>query len=127
LEWFFAQKSLGECIICQENRPEVLEYHHIDPFFKSFSIYSAILDGAKLSAVKKEIQKCAILCSVHHKLFHKDALYESEKILYDFYVWIKYEHKTFDEIDNLSFLLSGLSNDQIKFVNEFYGTKFVVE
>jgi hypothetical protein len=101
--------------------------HHIDPSEKSFNLYSAILNGAKLSAVKRELQKTCPLCKNHHRAYHQDALYESEKILYDFYVWIKYEHKTFEEIENLSFLLSGLSNEQVKFVNEFYGTKFTAE
>jgi len=101
--------------------------HHIDPSEKSFNLYSAILNGAKLSAVKRELQKTCPLCKNHHRAYHKNILYESEKTLYDFYVFIKYNHNEWEDLENLTFLLSGLSNEQIKFVNDFYGTKFVVE
>ena len=124
LEWFFNQKKYCFCCVCGEDRVEVLEYNHIIPALKSFSIYSAILGGAKLSAVKKEIAKCNVLCNLHHKLHHKEALYESEKILYDFSVWVNYEHKLLNEIENLDFLLSRLNSDQIKFINELYGQNF---
>lgn len=124
MDWYFTQKSLGKCIICNESRSDVLEYHHIDPSIKTFSIYSAILEGKKLSVIKKEISKCVFLCSVHHRLYHKKELYIDEKILYDFHIFIKYEHHEWDDIDNLNYLLNFLSPDQIKFVNEIYDQNF---
>ena len=127
MEWFFDQKNKCFCIICKECRSDLIELHHIEPQKKAFNIYSGILNGIKLSAIKKELQKTAPLCKNHHRAYHQDILYESEKILYDFYVWIKHENRDWEEVDNLSFLLSGLSNEQVKFVNKFYGTEFVVE
>lgn len=112
------------CVICEEKRADLIELHHIEPEKKAFNIYSGILNGIRLSVIKKEIQKTAPLCKNHHRALHKDLLYEAEKILYDFFVFVKYEQNSFEDIENLAFLLSGLSEDQIKFVNEFYGQNF---
>lgn len=124
LDWFFKAKSHYFCIICNESRSDLLELHHIDPLEKSFNVYSAILNGVRLSAIKKEIQKTAPLCKNHHRGYHKDILYESEKVLYDLFVFIKYEHNDWEDIDNLDYLLSCLDDKQIEFVNYFYEKQF---
>jgi hypothetical protein len=124
MDWFLSQKDKCFCWICFEDRSELTEMHHIEPELKSFNIHNAIREGIRLSALKKEIKKCVTLCKNHHKAYHVDALYTDELILYNLYVFIKYEGHRFEEIDNLQYILDSLSPDQIEYVNKFYGQKF---
>lgn len=56
------------CIICSEDEPTVLEFHHIDPSEKDFQI----AEGAHRNweKVVGEINKCVVLCSNCHKKVH---------------------------------------------------------
>ena len=57
------------CAICQINDPRVLEFDHLDPSAKSFSIARGnsdlLLSWPKILA---EIEKCQILCANCHKI-----------------------------------------------------------
>ncbi len=59
--------SSKECVECHENDWRVLEFDHLDPTQKSFSISQAVKLGYRWPDVKKEIKKCRILCSNCHK------------------------------------------------------------
>jgi predicted HNH restriction endonuclease len=60
----------GRCRICGYDRcPAALEFHHLDPARKDFSISS---DGSTRSwdRVKKEIEKCILVCANCHREVH---------------------------------------------------------
>lgn len=55
------------CVQCGESDIRVLEFDHIDPALKSFSIARAINDGVLWDTILAEINKCQVLCSNCHK------------------------------------------------------------
>lgn len=55
------------CEICKESDIRVLEFDHLKPADKQFSISQAYRLGYKWEVVLKEIQKCRILCANCHK------------------------------------------------------------
>lgn len=60
----------GKCVICNYNRcVQALEFHHLDPTQKEFSIGDK---GHTRSweRVKEELDKCVLLCSNCHKEVH---------------------------------------------------------
>jgi len=60
----------GKCQLCGYNKCEgALEFHHLDPNKKDFSIS---VDGSTRSwiRVKKEIQKCVLVCANCHREIH---------------------------------------------------------
>jgi len=55
----------GKCLLCGYNRcSAALEFHHIDPATKIFTIGSS---GRGLKTVLEEIKKCVLLCSNCHR------------------------------------------------------------
>lgn len=71
----------GECIICGYKRCiAALEFHHRDPEEKDFSMR----DVSKViftKEIKKELDKCDLLCSNCHKEIHYSTEWEKEKII----------------------------------------------
>ena len=65
------KKELG-CTDCRNNDFRVLEFHHIGE--KSFTINEAITQGIGFERIKKEIEKCVIICANCHKLRHYNDL-----------------------------------------------------
>lgn len=63
------------CAKCNDKRGYVLDYHHLQD--KSFNIAMALSKGVNLERVKKEIQKCIVLCSNCHREFHFLERYEN--------------------------------------------------
>jgi hypothetical protein len=60
----------GECIECGYNRYDgALEFHHLDPSQKDFSIAKARLTSFS-DKIKKELDKCALLCANCHREQH---------------------------------------------------------
>ncbi len=60
----------GQCQICEYDRcPAALEFHHPDPNQKDFSISA---DGSTRSweRVKREIEKCILVCANCHREVH---------------------------------------------------------
>jgi len=59
----------GVCIDCkQPYHPAVYQFHHIDPQTKDFSWDKGRLRS--LSSVKKELDKCVLLCANCHAIRH---------------------------------------------------------
>ena len=56
------------CVKCGETRKYVIDFHHIDPSNKSFSIMDTMCRSEV--AVKAEIEKCVCLCRNCHQEFH---------------------------------------------------------
>jgi hypothetical protein len=55
------------CVVCNESDIRVLEFDHLDPSQKLFSISQAVRLGYRWNGVLKEIEKCRILCANCHK------------------------------------------------------------
>ncbi len=57
------------CAICEEKSPVALDFHHIDPSQKKFSIggYYLIKTDAE---VEEELAKCVVVCANCHRKIH---------------------------------------------------------
>lgn len=67
--WFRAYKQTLSCENCGENHPACLEFHHLDPSQKKFSV-STRRDRPSLEKLKEEIAKCRVLCANCHRKEH---------------------------------------------------------
>lgn len=65
-------KKNGACHICGNDDYRVLEFHHINPAEKKFSIVQSVHNRYSLVALKSEIQKCVLTCSNCHMILHYD-------------------------------------------------------
>lgn len=64
----FVESLKTECCKCGEDRPWVIQFHHVDPKNKSFTISN---HGTRSrSSIWKEASKCVCLCSNCHDEFH---------------------------------------------------------
>ncbi len=68
-QWIDEYKSGLSCA-CGQNHPATLDFHHIDPTQKDFSIKAAVARRYSLERVKKEIAKCIVLCANCHRVHH---------------------------------------------------------
>ena len=69
-EW---QNSLKTpCVVCGESEPVCIDWHHINPSIKSFTI-GANFNKAK-SLILAEIQKCICLCANCHRKVHNGKI-----------------------------------------------------
>jgi len=62
----------GECNMCGYNKcNEALEFHHIDPEQKEFGISASGITRS-WEKVKKELDKCLLVCSNCHREIHAE-------------------------------------------------------
>ena len=62
----------SKCQICGYNKSQnALEFHHIDPEEKDFSLSNTRANPKNWSTLIKELQKCILLCSNCHKEVHE--------------------------------------------------------
>ena len=59
-------KSTLSCVVCGENHPAVLQFHHLDPKEKDFDICYATHSGVGFEKIQAEIDKCVVLCANCH-------------------------------------------------------------
>jgi hypothetical protein len=65
------QQLGGKCEICGYDKSmRALQFHHIDPTRKDFSISSK--GTIKWESIKKEIEKCQLLCANCHTEIHEN-------------------------------------------------------
>ena len=62
------RKRKKECAKCGDKRVYLLDFHHIDPKQKKFTIASKT--SGSMDDIEKEIQKCVCLCRNCHAEFH---------------------------------------------------------
>jgi hypothetical protein len=77
-KWFMEYKKTLVCENCGENHPACLEFHHVDPKQKKFSV-SNRRDRPSKEGLLKEIAKCRVLCANCHRKEHHN-LREQKKI-----------------------------------------------
>lgn len=62
------------CAICCESDTACIDFHHIDPSLKRFTISSSVNGLYSKQEVLKEIQKCICLCANCHRKLHAGKL-----------------------------------------------------
>ena len=67
---YFSLKSNISCEKCGDGRIYVLDFHHIDSSQKKFNIGTEAWRQRNIDEIKKEIEKCVVLCSNCHREFH---------------------------------------------------------
>ena len=70
LRMFLQEKLGGKCSNCKTSDPRLLEFHHVNPSDKEFSISKAISSRWNIEKVRKEAEKCTLLCSNCHREHH---------------------------------------------------------
>lgn len=55
------------CMVCKERDPVVLDFDHLNPKEKFKNVSTLVSEGYSLQTIKKEIDKCQILCSNCHR------------------------------------------------------------
>lgn len=70
VNYLFVYRFLARhpCADCGEKDFRVLEFHHIDPKNKSYSVARLFSRNASLKRIKEEIEKCEVLCANCHKI-----------------------------------------------------------
>lgn len=69
-KWLDDYKMLKTCSKCGFSHPKALDFHHVDPLSKEESVSSAVTQGWSISRIKKEIEKCILLCANCHRIYH---------------------------------------------------------
>ena len=59
-------KSQLRCVDCGQRHPATLHFHHRNSENKAFNIGEAVEKGFSLDRIKKEIEKCIVLCANCH-------------------------------------------------------------
>jgi hypothetical protein len=63
-------KNQLHCVDCSQRHPATLHFHHRNSEDKVFNISDAVYSGFSLDRIKKEIQKCIVLCANCHAIRH---------------------------------------------------------
>jgi len=66
--WFKDYKSNLSCSICGENHPATIDFHHKGK--KENQVAQMVHWGYSINNIKKEIEKCQILCANCHRKTH---------------------------------------------------------
>lgn len=70
--WLRDVKENESCRVCGEERRQTLDFHHVDD--KKESVSKLVRDEYGLETIAKEIEKCVVLCSNCHRVYHDDEL-----------------------------------------------------
>lgn len=70
IQWYLDLKSTLSCIKCGFSHPACIEFHHLNPKEKDFNISKLNNTLLTIEDIKKEIEKCIVLCSNCHKIEH---------------------------------------------------------
>lgn len=80
--WYYNYLKEHPCELCGETNILVLEADHIDPFLKKDKI-SSLLNIKSFEQLKKEIEKCRILCGNCHKKHTNNTTQPYRKVWFD--------------------------------------------
>ena len=70
----------SKCQICGYNKSQnALEFHHIDPSEKDFTISNVIASPRKWNTFREELDKCILLCANCHREVHEGLTELPEK------------------------------------------------
>lgn len=75
IKYFLIQKRGGKCEKCGYNKNiSALEFHHLDPNKKEFTLDSRNLERHSDEEILKEFDKCVLLCANCHAEHHHPEL-----------------------------------------------------
>lgn len=60
----------GSCTRCPESDSRCLDFHHVDPKSKSFSLGSSVARDSSEAKLREELAKCVLLCANCHRKEH---------------------------------------------------------
>jgi len=75
-EWLKEYKRELCCERCGEKRSVALQFHHSDPIKKEYNISTLVERAWSIDHIKKEIEKCEVICSNCHLEEHFGHLYK---------------------------------------------------
>jgi hypothetical protein len=67
-------KAEKGCFSCGIKVVEVLQFHHIDPSEKLSNLSSLVKGNASWDSIKREVEKCSVVCANCHFLIHAEKL-----------------------------------------------------
>ena len=70
--WIRGYLSEHPCVDCGNTDHRVLEFDHVDPEKKKFTICRKIKDGVSLITLAKEVEKCQVRCANCHRIRTKE-------------------------------------------------------
>ena len=68
--WLRGYKKNLQCILCNENHPACLDFHHKNRDDKDSSVANMVSEGYSTESIMKEIGKCIVLCRNCHAKTH---------------------------------------------------------
>lgn len=68
-KWFQEYKKSLRCSKCGENHPATIDFHHRIGK-KENGISKMVGDGYSIERIKKELEKCEVLCANCHRKVH---------------------------------------------------------
>ncbi len=78
-EWV-REKKLQPCMDCGNTfDPICMDFHHIHPISKKYTIPALVNNDQSLKTIQEEIDKCVLICACCHRLRHKSDLYNQHK------------------------------------------------
>lgn len=69
-DWYNSYKKKLKCSRCGFDDYRALQFHHKNPSEKSYTIGTVLSRGKAIETLKKEIEKCEILCANCHSIEH---------------------------------------------------------
>lgn len=76
-------KSKLFCLLCGENHPAALQFHHINQDEKEINVSYAVRSGWSMERIKLEIEKCVVLCANCHFKEHYELKTTGNSLLPD--------------------------------------------
>lgn len=73
LQWYYELKSKLSCILCGENSPDNIHFHHRDPTEKFMNVSTMVMGCYAKDRIIAEIEKCDPLCKNCHIELHSSA------------------------------------------------------
>lgn len=66
--FLYKLRSKCKCLICNEGEVSVLDFHHVNPTEKEYTIGE--MKKLNIEKIKSEVRKCVVLCSNCHRKLH---------------------------------------------------------
>lgn len=70
----FIAKVKTPCVKCKELEQVCIDFHHVDPALKKYSVAAMVNTGFSIRLITEEIEKCVCLCSNCHRKLHAGLL-----------------------------------------------------
>jgi hypothetical protein len=70
---YFGLKSEVCCVKCGQDHPAALDLHHVKQEEKVNTLSGLIREGADITDIFEELDKCEVLCSSCHRIAHYES------------------------------------------------------